>query len=238
MASVAALPVLTGGVLARTIGNRLPWSPFAGDPPKPVNPLGWYFFNPNEVAAIEAIVDRLIPGDNLSPGGKDAGCAVFIDRQLTGPYGTSSRLYNKGPFANGLPTQGYQGALNPQGRYRLGLRALDDYVKGAFARKSFAQLSAADQDAVLEGMESGKITLKLAQGFNTRSFFDLVLQNTMEGFFADPLYGGNRDMAAWKMIGFPGARYDYRAYIGKHNQTYPLPPVSIYGGASDWAQKG
>jgi gluconate 2-dehydrogenase gamma chain len=45
-------------------------------------------------------------------------------------------------------------------------------------------------------------------------------------------------MAAWKMIGFPGARYDYREYVGKHNQPYPLPPVSIYGGASDWAQKG
>ena len=238
LASVAALPALTGGVLARSMGNRLPFSPFAGDPPKPVNPLGWYFFHPNEVAAIEAIVDRLVPADNLSPGGKDLGCAVFIDRQLMGPYGTSSRLYNKGPFAAGLPTQGYQGALNPQGRYRLGLRALDDYIKTEHEGKSFAQLTPADQDAVLEGMESGKITLKLAKGFNTRSFFDLLLQNTMEGMFADPLYGGNRDMAGWKLVGFPGARYDYRDYVGKHNQPYPLPPVSIYGGASDWAQKG
>jgi gluconate 2-dehydrogenase gamma chain len=237
LASVAALPALTGGVFARTVSGGLPWSPFAGDPPKPVNPLGWYFLNPNEVAAVEAIVDRLIPGDHLTPGGKDMGCAVFIDRQLVGPFGTSARLYNKGPFAPGLPTQGYQGALNPQGRYRLGLKALDEHVKGAYAGKSFAQLAPADQDAVLEGMESGKITLKLAQGFNTRAFFDLVLQNAMEGFFADPVYGGNRDMAAWKMIGFPGARYDYRAYVGKHNQPYPLGPVSIYG-ASDWAQKG
>ena len=236
LASVAALPALTGGVFARTIPGRLPWSPFAGDPPKPVNPLGWYFFNPNEVAAIEAFVDRLIPGDHLSPGGKDSGCAVFIDRQLIGPFGTSNRLYNKGPFAAGLPTQGYQGALNPAGRYRLGLKALDDYVKGAHDGKSFAQLAAADQDAVLEGLESGKITLKLAPGFNTRAFFDLILQNTMEGFFADPLYGGNRNMAAWKMIGFPGARYDYREYITKYNEPYPLGPVSIYG-ASDWAEK-
>ena len=237
MASVAALPALTGGVYARTLGGRLPWSPFAGDPPKPVNPLGWYFLKPNEVAAIEAIVDRLIPADHLSPGGKESGCAVFIDRQLAGPFGDSRRLYNKGPFAAGLPTQGYQGALNPQGRYRLGLRALDDYVKGAFAGKSFAQLAAADQDTVLEGLEGGKITLKLAPGFNTRAFFDLVLQNTMEGFFADPVYGGNRNMAAWKMIGFPGARYDYRAYVGKHNEAFPLGPVSIYG-AGEWAKKG
>jgi gluconate 2-dehydrogenase gamma chain len=237
LASVAALPALSGGVFGQTIPRRLPWLPFAGDPPKPVNPLGWYFFNPNEVAVIEAIVDRLIPGDHLSPGGKDSGCAVFIDRQLIGPFGNSSRLYNKGPFTAGLPTQGYQGALNPAGRYRLGLKALDDYVKGAYAGKAFAQLAPNDQDTVLEDMESGKITLKLTLGFNTRSFFDLILQNSMEGFFADPLYGGNRDMAAWKMIGFPGARYDYREYIGKYNQPYPLGPVSIYG-ASDWAEKG
>ena len=82
---------------------------------------------------------------------------------------------------------------------------------------------------VLEGLESGKITLKLAPGFNTKAFFELMLQNTMEGFFADPLYGGNRNMASWKMIGFPGARYDYRDYIDKHNVPYPKGPVSIYG---------
>ena len=239
LASASALPILAfaGDAAARDISGQMPWEAFAGDPPKPVNPAGWYYFTPSEAQTVEAIVDRLIPADHLSVGGKDAGCAVFIDRQLAGSFGKSSRLYMKGPFAKGLPTQGYQGALNPQGRYRLGLRALDDYVKGAYAGKSFDQLSASDQDAVLEGMEGGKITLKLAQGFNTRAFFDLILQNTMEGFFADPLYGGNRNMAAWKMIGFPGARYDYRDYISKYNQAYPLPPVSIYG-ASDWAEKG
>jgi gluconate 2-dehydrogenase gamma chain len=56
-----------------------------------------------------------------------------------------------------------------------------------------------------------------------------MLQNTMEGFFADQLYGGNKGMASWKMIGFPGARYDYRDHIDKHNQPYPHGPVSIYG---------
>ena len=49
------------------------------------------------------------------------------------------------------------------------------------------------------------------------------------GFFADPIYGGNRDMCAWKMIGFPGARYDYRDWVGRHNERYPHPPVSIGG---------
>ena len=90
-------------------------------------------------------------------------------------------------------------------------------------------LAHAQQDAVLAGLDGGKITLKLRDGFSTKEFFELVLQNTMEGFFADPLYGGNRGMVSWKMLGFPGARYDYRDHIGKHNVPYPRGPVSIYG---------
>lgn len=227
LASVAALPILAATADGRSISGHLPWSPFAGEPPKPVSPLGWYFFTPGEVAAVEAIVNRLIPADSLSPGGKDCGCAVYIDRQLAGDFGQAQRLYNKGPFMPGLATQGYQGDLTPAGRYRLGLRALNDYTMATYKR-GFAQLAPAQQDAVLAGMDGGKIALKLKPGFSTKEFFEMMLQNTMEGFFADPLYGGNRNMASWKMIGFPGARYDYRDHIDKHNVPYPRPPVSIY----------
>ncbi len=227
LASVAALPILAATADGRSISGHLPWSPFAGEPPKPVSPLGWYFFTPGEVAAIEAIVNRLIPADELSPGGRECGCAVYIDRQLAGPFGQGARLYNKPPFRPGLPTQGYQGDLSPAGRYRLGLRALNDYTHTIYKR-GFAGLTPAQQDTVLAGMDGGKIALKLKPGFSTKEFFEMVLQNTMEGFFADPLYGGNRNMASWKMIGFPGARYDYRDHIDKHNVRYPRPPVSIY----------
>jgi hypothetical protein len=53
-------------------------------------------------------------------------------------------------------------------------------------------------------------------------FFETLLQGTRYGFFADPIFGGNRDMAAWKMIGFPGARYDYRDWVERHNERYPI----------------
>ena len=230
LASASVLPILAfaGGAAARSISGELPWRAFAGEPPKPVNPAGWYYFTPEEVVTVEAIVDRLIPPDRLSIGGKDAGCAVFIDRQLVGSFGKSSRLYMKPPFANGLPTQGYQGDLTPAGRYRDGLRALNDYAQKNHER-SFAQLKGVDQDAILTGLEKGEIDLKLPHGLNSQAFFELVLQNTMEGFFADPLYGGNKGMAGWKLVGFPGARYDYRDHIDKHNVPYPKGPVSIYG---------
>ena len=230
LASVAAVPILAASANGLSISGSAPWSPFAGEPPRPVNPLGWYFFTPGEAATVEAIVDRLIPTDHLSPGGKDCGCAVFIDRQLAGAFGQASRLYTKGPFMPGLSTQGYQGDLTPAGRYRLGLRALNDYTDTTYKR-DFRSLSLDQQDTVLAGLDGGKITLKLRPGFSTKEFFELVLQNAMEGFFADPLYGGNKGMASWKMIGFPGARYDYRDHIDKHNQPYPKGPVSIYGEA-------
>lgn len=240
LASAAALPILAfhSSAMARSISGALPWEPLAGEPPAPVNPLGWKFFTPEEAATVEAIVTRFIPADDLSPNGKDAGCAVFIDRQLAGSYGAGSRLYMEGPFRPGLPTQGYQGSLTPAGRYREALRALNDYVRKQNGNKNFVQLSGEEQDAVLKGMEEGHIDLKLAGGLNTKAFFELLLQNTMEGFFADPVYGGNRDMVSWKMLGFPGARYDYRDFIDKHNQPYPLGPVGIVSGSADWASKG
>src|ERR1041384_805708 len=126
LAYAAALPILAATADGRTISGNIPWSPFAGAPPRPVNPLGWYFFKPVEAATVEAIVDRLIPADHLSLGAKDGGCATYIDRQLAGYFGQASRYYNKGPFMPGLPTQGYQGDLTPAGRFRLGLQALND----------------------------------------------------------------------------------------------------------------
>jgi gluconate 2-dehydrogenase gamma chain len=215
---------------ARTLGGSLPWEPGTATPPTPVRPGPWLFFTADEAATVEAAVDRLIPPDNRGPGGKDAGCAVYIDRQLAGPYGGSEGLYTRPPFMPGTASQGYQMPDAPAARYRRGLRALADYIKSNFAGKSFRDLAPEDQDKVLKGLESGSIGLK---DVKSADFFTLLLGNTQEGFFADPIYGGNRDMASWKLIGFPGARYDYRDWVERHNEAYPLPPVSIMG-RSDW----
>ncbi len=54
-------------------------------------------------------------------------------------------------------------------------------------------------------------------------FFEQALQHTIEGFFADPIYGGNREMVSWKLIGFPGARYDYRDFVTKTQRALSAP---------------
>jgi gluconate 2-dehydrogenase gamma chain len=48
-----------------------------------------------------------------------------------------------------------------------------------------------------------------------------------EGFLADPVYGGNKDMASWKMLGFPGARYDFRDYMDQKGKKQHFIPVSL-----------
>lgn len=218
---------------ARTVRGAMPWAPSAGEPPVPAQPGPWEFFSPEEGAAMEAIVDRLIPPDPETPGGKDTGCAVFIDRQLAGPYGRSAGLYMSPPFQDGDPNQGLQSPLTPALRYRQSLAALDKHCRAAFAGKGFAELPDEQKDKLLQGLEKGEVTLHGASG---KAFFQQALANTQEGFFADPIYGGNRDMAAWKMIGFPGARYDYRDWVTRYNERYPLPPVSI-GGRPEWARR-
>lgn len=234
--AISLVTLAASGAPARTLlGTGLPWDPGSIDPPVPVAPGPWVFFTPREGELVEAIVERLIPADELSVSGKDAGCAVFIDNQLAGHYGDSSRLYMRPPFMKGLPTQGDQSELTPAMKYRSGLKALDDHCRGAMGGRTFTDLSDEEKDSLLAEME--KDAIRFAGPVGSGSFFSLILQNTMEGFFADPVYGGNRDMVSWKMIGFPGTRYDFRDHVLKHNQKYPLPPVSI-GGRGAWASKG
>lgn len=218
---------------AATVVGVPQWVPFDHNGPMHYDTPGWQFFTSAEATAVEAIVARLIPADDLSVSGKDAGCAVFIDRQLAGEYGSFSRLYMQGPFAPGTPMQGDQSELVPRQRYRLGLAGLDAYCQQQF-QATFSALTEQQQDTLLAGLEKGEIAL---EGIDSKLFFQQVLGNTMEGFFADPVYGGNREMVSWKMIGFPGARYDYREYIGLHNQTLNLVPLSITG-SSAWIRKG
>src|SRR5437764_457869 len=229
-----AFALFAGGIskaVARTIAGSIPWTPFAAAPPEPVPGEGWAFFTPEEASAVEAIVERLIPADDLSPSGKDAGCAMFIDRQLAGPFGDSRKLYMQPPFHIGTTTQGLQSGITPAERYRAGLAALDAHCRQAFGGKTFAVLDATQRDELLAQMEEKK--LNPVDPADLRAFFELLLQNTMEGFFADPSYGGNRDMVGWKMIGFPGYHYDYRDYVRRYNEDYKLPPLSI-GGRPAW----
>jgi gluconate 2-dehydrogenase gamma chain len=236
LSASTAMIGLVATASARTIREEYPWSTNEVYPPVDhVGPGPWLFFTAEEGAAIEAIVDRLIPKDELGPGGKDAGCAVFIDRQLAGPYGRADGVYMQGPFSpNPLPTQGFQSPLTPAQAYRKGLAGLAAHVAQNFGGRKIPQLSGEELDGLLTSLEKGQVK---TPDFNGHEIFDLIFNNTMEGFFADPIYGGNRDMAGWRLIGFPGTRYDYRDVLANPNTRYTLPPVSLIG-RPEWNQAG
>jgi gluconate 2-dehydrogenase gamma chain len=217
---------------ADTIRGEMPWREGQADPPHAVAIDNHYvYFTPDEAAFIEAAVSRLIPKDELGPGAAEAGVPFFLDRQLAGDYGAGGRWYMQGPWAKGEATQGYQTRMTPAQLYRAALKAIDDASSQANDGRTFAKLSTDQQDALLKQLEAGK--LNLGGGVDAKSFFAQLLQNVMEGFFSDPLYGGNRDMAGWKLIGFPGARYDNTPFVKAYGQPYPLPPVGI-GGRPEW----
>jgi gluconate 2-dehydrogenase gamma chain len=233
LAGTATLLLTTPATRARAILGQLPWAPNAGNPPVPIKPGAWLFFNSAEAAALEAIADRIIPPDPQTPGGKDAGCAVFVDRQLAGPYGRQEGLYVSGPFQSGEKNQGPQSEAGPAQKYRAALAALDQACKAKFGGKSFAELPVAEQDTTLKDLESGAFKL---DGVDGQAFFEQAIKDVQMGFFADPVYGGNRDMVAWQMIGYPGARYNYLDWVSRHNERFPLPPVGITGRA-EWTPK-
>ena len=183
----------------------------------------YMFLTQPEVAFIDAAVARLIPKDELGPGAKEAGVSYFIDQQLFGGYGTMAKKYKQGPWPEGTPQQGYQSPLTPAEVYRAAIRDTNGYCRKQHG-KTFDALSAAQQDEVLRGLDEGKIEL---ESVRAQFFFNMLLNNTIEGFFADPVYGGNRDKAGWKLVGFPGVAAVYTTYIDKHNVPYRAQPVSI-----------
>jgi gluconate 2-dehydrogenase gamma chain len=181
------------------------------------------FLTQPEIAFLDAAVERLIPTDELGPGGKDAGVTVYIDRQLFSSWGTHGRNYRSGPWLEGTPEQGFQSRLTPQEIYRVGIREINDYCRATHG-KPFDQLATQKQDEVLKALEKGDIGLP---SLSSKLFFDLLWRNTEEGYFADPMYGGNRGKVGWKLVGFPGVPSGaYREHLDK-TDPYHAEPVSI-----------
>jgi gluconate 2-dehydrogenase gamma chain len=188
------------------------------------------YFRATEWAFINAAVRRLIPSEGAGPGGLEAAVPEFIDRQMELPYGHGAYFYLKGPFLDhSPPSLGYQLRFTPREIYRLGIAAADSATQKSWS-KDFAQLPAADQDRFLAAMEKGEETFTTVPA---AVFFAQLLTNTKEGYFADPLYGGNRGMVAWKWIGFPGARADFTDWIDQAGRRYPYGAVSISGATND-----
>ncbi len=188
------------------------------------NRHAYSFLTPPEVQFLDAAVERLIPADELGPGARDACVSYYIDRQLMSNWGMHGRNYRMGPWAEGTPQQGFQSRLTPQEIYRYGIADTDAHCKRQYG-KAFRLLAADQQDEVLHALEKDAIELPTVPA---KLFFSLLWRNTEEGFFADPVYGGNRDKAGWRLLGFPGvAASNYNELMYTQTTAYRVEPVSI-----------
>jgi gluconate 2-dehydrogenase gamma chain len=164
------------------------------------------FFSQAEALIVAAAASRIFPSDETGPGAREAGVAVYTDRQLAGPWGRDRYRYTQGPFEENAPAEfGYQGRATPREIYRQGIKEL----------KGFDRLQPAEQDEKLKQIER---TL----------FFSLLRQNTIEGMFCDPMHGGNADMLGWQLIGFPGPRMSNYDDVDKHfGEAFRPKPTSL-----------
>jgi gluconate 2-dehydrogenase gamma chain len=211
-----------------------------------VDPLadGFTHFSPPDAAVIEAAAARIIPTDDNGPGATEAGVVYFIDRQLAKERrGYTGPIYERGPWVEGLPTQGDQSALSIPDRFRIGIAGMDAYAQQKYGA-IFAKLSTDQQDQILTDMEKGvpdtfdgtsiqsfpPIPMSTGTestqaagpvGIGADAFFSLLKEYVMAGFFADPVHGGNRDMVGWKLIGFPGAQgFVYNDWILRYGEEF------------------
>lgn len=199
-------------------------SPPAAAPAANAEPETYLTLTPTEVAVLSAMADTMIPADELSPSGTDCGVVTYIDRQLAGAYGAGAKMYRMGPFRRGKPEQGYQLALTPREYFAAGIVAANDWSRKTYG-KEFDQLTPADRAAALTAMEGGKAEF---EHFSAKAFVDRVHAIVMEGFFADPMYGGNRNMAGWRVLGYPGLPAIYKDVVGQYyDKRYVAPPRSI-----------
>nr|WP_275983911.1 gluconate 2-dehydrogenase subunit 3 family protein [Paenibacillus hamazuiensis] len=178
------------------------------------------FFNQEQFFITEAAVERIFPKDELGPGAKEIGVAIYIDHQLAGPWGINAKDYMMGPFFKGEATQGSQTQLRRADIFTLGLKGLKDYSQKKYS-KSFQDLAENEQDDVLKVFEKGE-EFSLP-GISTKTFFNLLYSLTLEGLYSDPLYGGNKDMMGWELKKYPGNQMSYLDLIEKDGFIHMKP---------------
>jgi gluconate 2-dehydrogenase gamma chain len=188
------------------------------------------FFSPAEAATVEALVARILPGTADDPGAREAGVLTFIDVKLTSHEGFWEPTYREPPFAEAvegdvpprseqpdpfttvkvskdeIKRYGFQSMLTPRESYRMGLAALDAHSRSSMGAR-FSDLDEAQQDAIIGRLVEGDVPefdSPTADGF-----FDMVQEDVIYGMFGDPAYGGNVDMAGWRLISYPGAQRGY-----------------------------
>ncbi|ETP67799.1 gluconate 2-dehydrogenase subunit 3 family protein [Planomicrobium chinense] len=218
---------IIGGLIASNTGNETA-SP--GTAPATHGETGsaggvrglMFFKNDAEFQILSQATERIFPEDDLGPGAIGLGVPYFIDQQLAGAYGENSKEYMQGPFFEGETTQGYQSRLKRNEMFRQGLQIMQQEAQKRF-KANFADLEGGQMDEILTAFQEDQIQM---QGVSSLFFFRLLRSATLEGAYADPIYGGNQNMDGWKMKGFPGHQAAYISQID-NEEFQEIDPKSL-----------
>src|SRR5437660_5110878 len=150
---------LKGAVAGSVAAANLPQSAQSQQAPAAPATPGYSFLNLDEAAFVEALVDHMVPADELSPKGTELGINIYIDRALAGGWGKGERLYMQGPWKLGVPSQGYQLPLTPAQLYRAGLEATDAACVKSYG-KPFDKITEAQRQEFLVALSSGKVSFE------------------------------------------------------------------------------
>ncbi|MUV36462.1 Gluconate 2-dehydrogenase (acceptor) [Lentibacillus sp. JNUCC-1] len=189
-----------------------------------------FFSRQEDFAILAAATERIFPKDETGPGAIELEVPYFIDKQLAGYWGLNGKSYMKSPFYLNLQTHEYQhknpdqdksgpntdtqaptpiprhqSRLNRGEIFMQGIRRIDEVSRKRHDKK-FVDLEGTEQDEILQAFESGEVKMN---GVASVTFFSLLKQTTIEGAYADPVYGGNKHMLGWKMKEYPGPRMGY-----------------------------
>lgn len=226
---------LFGGLLTNQIKKQPDMEQFADEKSSGGLQEARIFINRAEdFAILSAATERIYPADDIGPGAIELGVPYFIDKQLAGEWGMNAKEYMKGPFVTNIeatgthdtsrnqdrqgpnaetqvptPTPRYQTILNRGELFIVGLRKIDEVSQEKHDTR-FVDLSPEEQDDVLRMFEEDEVDMK---NIGASNFFYLLLSTTLEGVYADPVYGGNKNMMAWKMKEYPGPRMSYLEQI-------------------------
>lgn len=225
------------------VQQQYPEVPYAPMEAPPANVLS--FFTPHEAKTVEALTARILPGTPDDPGAREAGVVNYIDKTMVFNEGFAEPTYRQPPFAqtyegdnppqdgnqydvvwvkkDELPRYGFQSNHSPREIYRKGIVSVDQYSQAKF-QKQFVDLTEDQQDQIVGDMSDGKTI-----GFDEpsdKTFFTQLRNDTINGMFSDPAYGGNKDMVGWKLIGYPGSQRAYTP-IDMMTEGNLRPPQSL-----------
>lgn len=145
----------------------------------------WRFFTEEEAKTVVSFAEQIIPRDQ-DAGATDANIINFIDKQLVGPY---TRF---------------------QENYRNGIPAIEKSSQ-RILRKAFYDLEWDEQTHFMEQLEAGNLPEEYWEKVDQKSFFRMMLEHTMQGFYGSPRHGGNKNYVSYKMI-----KVDYPHVIGQN----------------------